>query len=94
MKEQNMKDEFYSNCLIEAIKAKIKYKNDIKVILLKLDNGLCHFVWYDRRFNTIHDFQQIETVKHWYNLLWFKGRLRDRTYDAFMKWCKERVIVS
>ena len=82
----NPSNEYYSNCLLEAMKAKLKYWNDIKILHVRSHDGLHHFMWYDRVDNNVYDFQQLDEVKHWLQLLWYRGNIRIRPYNAFARW--------
>lgn len=81
-----MENEYYSNCLLEAIKAKMKGGKQIKIMLIKSKDGLFHWIWYDLSDGNIYDFQQLYMVKHWYNLFWFKGKIRVRSFEAYERW--------
>lgn len=68
----------YSNCLIEAIKAKIKDPKHIKIhrISLKLNHNRIHFYWTDsEKF-----YHYVNPNLHTKNLLWFKGVYK--VYDS------------
>ena len=82
--------EYYSNCLIEAIKARIRHGKEVKVIHVKSKDGLNHWMWHDLRDGNIYDFQQLDTVKHYCNLLWYRGKIRIRPYAVYEKWLKTK----
>lgn len=72
--------KYYSNCLIEAIKAKIK-NHRVKIYFCKpriAKNGhlqMCHFMWSDG----LADFDFADdgsTELPWYRSFWFKGAVR------------------
>lgn len=68
----------YSNCLIEAIKAKIKDPKHIKIhrIPLKLNHNKIHFYWTDsEKF-----YHYVSPNQHPKNILWFKGVYK--VYDS------------
>lgn len=75
-------EAYYSNCLIEALKAKFKLGEDIKIIHVETNDGLHHWMWHDRLDGNIYDFQQLDEVKYWHNLIWFRGRIRIRPYSV------------
>lgn len=54
-----------SNCLIEAVKAKIKNPQNVKIhyIPAKLNNGNLHFYWYDFADQSIFQFTHKANVK-------------------------------
>lgn len=73
--------EFKSNCMIEALKAKIRNPKGTKVYFCKpriTENGnfqWCHFMWSDGKFD--YDFSDDEnTPLPWYGCFWFVGRIR------------------
>lgn len=80
------KNIYYSNCLIEAIKEKIKNYREIKILHVKSKDGLHHFMWHNIKEQNIYDFEQLEEVKHWHNLLWYKGKIRKKPYEVYERW--------
>lgn len=69
------KISFYSNCLIEAINAKLE-NPDVKItVVTKGNRGVPHFLWsdgkYDYDFGTDKKLSRLQT-------LWFKGRIHKR----------------
>jgi hypothetical protein len=87
-----MKEEYYSNCLIEALKAKIKWGKQVKIIYIpswKNEVFCPHFMWHDLTNDTIKDFHaEYGYVEKWYNLFWFKGHIRCRPYSVYERWLK------
>lgn len=78
--------KFWSNCLVEAVKAKLRNKN-VKVYFCKpriTENGnfqMAHFMWEDDVAS--YDFSDDERDGlPWYRCFWFKGAIRkfDRTF--------------
>jgi hypothetical protein len=68
---------FYSNCLIEALKAKLKNPRKVKITFIpKSEKGSCHFMWSDGEHD--YDFGVERDIK-WYEVLWFKGEIRKRS---------------
>jgi hypothetical protein len=68
--------EFYSNCFIEALKAKIKHPFKVKILYIpkKLNEEGCpHFMWTDGTDD--YEFGIDAYVK---NILLFKGAIRAR----------------
>ena len=88
-----MKD-YYSNCLIEAIKAKIKHKSKIKIIYIpSWNNEVCcpHFMQHDLVDDNIKDFHAEQGyVEKWWNLFLFKGHIRCRPYSVYENWLKTK----
>lgn len=85
--------EWYSNCFLEAVKAKIKYKKEIDIIFIpakKNDVNCPHVMWKDKRDNTICDFYCDKYLEHWWNFFWWKGHIRKRPYDIFERWWATR----
>lgn len=91
---------FYSNCLIEAIKAKIKHpiKVKIKYIPARLNVVFCpHLMWHDGEYT--YDFWAYGPLKP-YQILWYKGKIRKNEYDYYdkciktLKEWKERNYIS
>jgi hypothetical protein len=72
-------DYYYSNCLLEAIKAKLKNHN-IKIYyckpIIKKNKFQCfHFMWEDGCYS--YDFSDCEEQHlSWYKCLFFRGRIR------------------
>jgi len=88
-----MKQEYYSNCLFEAIKAKIKWGKQIRIIYIpswKNEVFCPHFMWHDLANNTIKDFHaEYGYIEKWYNLYLFKGHIRCRPYSVYERWLKK-----
>lgn len=86
-----MKEEWWSNCLIEVIKAKIKWGKQVKIVWIpSWKNEVCcpHFMWHDLADNTIKDFHSKPYLEKWWNIAWFKGYIRTRPYSVYEKWLK------
>lgn len=72
--------EYYSNCLIEALKQKIKFQK-IKLYFCKpriTENGnfqMCHFMWDDGENSYDFTDKEEEEMK-WYKCFWYKGHIR------------------
>ncbi len=81
-------DVYYSNCLLEAVKRKIRDWKHIRLMHVRMDNGLHHWLWHNLLDDNVYDFQQLETVRHWHNLLWFKGKIRIRSYKVYRRWLR------
>jgi hypothetical protein len=80
---------FYSNCLIEALKAKIRHPFKVKITFIpKSEKGSCHFMWSDGEAD--YDFGVERDIK-WYEVLWFKGEIRKRSL-GFNKKYKETMM--
>lgn len=87
-----MNKGYWSNCLIEAIKAKIKWGNKIKIIYIsprKNDIFCPHFMWYDVLAGNVKDFTADPGFANkWYSNILFKGHIRVRPYAVYERWLK------
>lgn len=86
-----MEKLFYSNCLIQAIKAKIKNPKEIKLTYVSpfVNEVFCpHILWSDGKND--YDFG-IEMYLKWYERFWFKGYIRERPLGFNNKY-KNHVI--
>lgn len=74
IKTELIKGPFYSNCFLEALKAKIKNPKKIKITLVPKSEAKClHFLWSDGEND--YDFGAERKIKFY---LWFKGYIRKR----------------
>lgn len=82
MKGQIITNEFSSNCLIEAIKAKCKNPKDVKLYFcwpyIKPTGGLgsMHLLWEDKNYS--YDFSDAEYSDNhsFIELFWYRGYIR------------------
>lgn len=76
-------DKFYSNCLIEAIKAKVKDPFRIKIMYVPpKGNGIIgHFMWTDGEFD--YDFGADVYPRQ---VILFKGGIRRRKLGFIQAW--------
>lgn len=76
MKAENIKGPFYSNCLIEALKQKIKHPFKVKITMVKRSEANCpHFLWSDG----VNDYDfGVERQITGFHYLWFEGYIRKR----------------
>lgn len=77
---------FYSNCLIEALKAKIKDPKNVKILFVpKKLNGRnrigFHCFW--KIDDLIYDFKCESKVKHFWQMLLFKGYVRANSFENY-----------
>ena len=70
---------FRSNCLWEAIKAKLKCGKSVRIVHMRSHDGLHHWGWVDKRSGDLYDFTQTEIVKHWIQYLKFEGYIRKQS---------------
>lgn len=85
MKRTLQKNEYYSNCLIEAIKAKLRhpFKVKIKYIPAHLNEVFCpHLMWHDGEYT--YDFWASGKLKP-LQILWHKGTIRKSEYGYYDK---------
>ena len=81
---RKFKDSIYdievysSNCLIEALKAKFKHWNSVKLYHRHIGGWVHHWFWVDERDNKMYEFYQLETLNHWWNYFRFAGFLKVR----------------
>lgn len=83
--------DFYSNCLIEALKHKLKDWENIKITYIppQYNEVFCpHFLWYDGEFD--YDFG-VEKHLKWYQIFWFKGYIRQRKLGWNKRWKEYRI---
>lgn len=75
MKTKYLTNFYYSNCFIEAVKAKIKNPLVKIAFVPRSEKGTPHFLWSDGK----HDYDfGVEAELKWYQIIWFKGRIRQR----------------
>lgn len=82
-------EDFYSNCFIEMLKAKLKNWNG--VTLYKVPprkngfNPFPHFMWSDGEYD--YDFGT-EGFAKWYHFICFKGHIRQWKLGSAQKWIR------
>ena len=80
-------EDFYSNCLVEALKAKLKNpKIKITYVSPFANERFCpHFLWSDG----VNDYDfGVERHLKWYEIVWFKGHIRQRNLGFNEKYKK------
>ena len=92
MKEvEYIKGPFYSNCLLEALKAKIKHPLKVKItVVLKSEANCPHFLWSDGKND--YDFG-VERYLNKFQKFWFYGYIRKRKLgfnNKYKKLMKQR----
>lgn len=86
-------EEFYSNCFIEAAKAKLKNK-DIKLMYIPafLNEVMCpHWMWSDE--SSEHDFWHEGKIP-WYKWFWHKGMIRTLKKGCYKKYIEQMIQVK
>lgn len=87
---QVMKQEFYSNCFLEMLKAKIR-NPQIQVLYIPsfLNEVPCpHWIWLDQ--NGEHDFCCEESLP-FYQWLWHKGSIRTMKRGCYKGYIAKRI---
>lgn len=76
---------FYSNCLLESMKAKIKDPKKVKLTFIPptKKHPLPHWMWTDGKND--YDFG-VERDLKWYESLWFKGEITKRELGFNRRW--------
>lgn len=72
----------HSNCLFEALKAKIKHPNTVQILFLKggIFGKYSHFMW--RENNEVKHAYNPKTI-NWWNRWFFKPSFKVNSFDAF-----------
>lgn len=87
-----MKEYYYSNCFIEALKAKIKCPSKIKITVISpfINEVFCpHFLWSDGNYDYDFGFEgKISLFKAW---TLHKGHIRKRKLGLNQKY-KQKII--
>lgn len=69
-----VKGPFWSNCFIEAMKAKIRHPFRVRVTaVIKSEAGCPHFLWSDGLYD--YDFSVYRRLSN-LQILWFRGYIR------------------
>jgi 2-phosphoglycerate kinase len=74
-----LRGEYYSNCIIEAIKVKLSNPKGIKITYLprRLSTGMtCHVMWSDSYYD--YDFGIDRDDLKWYEYILYKGYIHQR----------------
>lgn len=93
-KSKNITKPYWSNCLVEALKVKIKHpiKTKITIIPPWYNEVFCpHFLWSDGEYD--YDFGIAKPLK-WYEIFCFKGYIRRYKLGFNQKWLKYRRSVK
>ena len=69
----------YSNCLLEAIKAKLKNPKNVKILYIprgfNVGDTWGHFIWTDATIDTDNQYYfEFCSARNGSNHIWFKGR--------------------
>ena len=88
-----MRKEYWSNCLLEAIKAKLKDWKNIDIIYIsakKNDVNCPHWMWLNKKTGEVEDFHCDSYLEHWWNFFWWKGWIRSMSRESFERWWVSR----
>lgn len=80
---------FHSNCLIEAVRAKLKNPKKVRVLYIPArltPSGCFHFMWTDGEKE--YDFNRCGHVP-WHKWAWHEGRIRTHRLGCYDRYIKE-----
>lgn len=75
--EHSITMPFYSNCLFEAIKAKLADPKHVRLVFIRcsLNEVFCpHFLWTDGQYD--YDFGVHHMLPSLFHVIWFQGTIR------------------
>ena len=84
-------EAWFSNCFVEAMKAKLKYGKRVKIIHIpaRKNEVFCpHYMWHNLIDGNVYDFHSCDKVKGYIGEFWFKGAIRCRPYAVYERWNK------
>lgn len=80
---------FYSNCIIEAIKAKIKNPKNVKfTIIWKINMIFPHIMWTDGKYDYDFGFEKHQNISM-IHLVFYKGVIHKRNLGFNKKFKKD-----
>ena len=84
---------YWSNCAIEAFKAKVRDWRNIRII--PIWHGWIHFhvMWLDKRTGKVLHFTH-KSLPGWHCDLFFKGRIEEVDKVGLRKWCKSHNAIA
>lgn len=84
---------FYSNCLIEALKAKFKDFKNVKITYIRAKGDIIpHFMWSDGINDYDFGFVKGDNINNkWWNEILFKGEIRKRNLGFNEKFKQKRL---
>ena len=84
---------YWSNCAIEAFKAKVRDWRNIRII--PIWHGWIHFhvMWLDKRTGKVLHFTH-KSLPGWHCDLFFKGRIEEVDKVGLKKWCKSHHALA
>lgn len=94
--DEQISKTFYSNCLIEALKAKIRDPKNVKILFVSKRftmSGRFHYFW--KKDNLVYDFKCESNVKHFWQMFLFKGYIRANdfsNYERMIYWKLEKHL--
>lgn len=84
---------YWSNCLVEGLKAKFNDWSGVK--LIPIWHGLFHFhvMWHDKKKDKVFHFTH-KSLDDPFTTLWFRGRIEKVEKDGLRKWCKNHNAIT
>lgn len=84
----------YSNCLFEAIKAKIKDPKNVYIFRVpkRFGGGATHFMWYDGK-KYYHSVMTDRTNVKWYKKLWHNQEIKEIDEAIFNAFILNKISV-
>lgn len=77
----NCNGEFYSNCLIESVKAKLKNPKNVKIhIMFDFKLSIIPHFWWEKN-NIAYNFTSLK--KRRLQVIFFKGKIIERNLKSF-----------
>lgn len=92
--DKQLTKNFFSNCLFEALKAKIKDFKNVKIIFIPKKYNEWHslaFHCFWLKDNVIYDFKSEKHLNHIWQVFLFKGHIRANDKSFYERIMKERV---
>lgn len=89
-----MKKEYYSNCLIEAIKAKFHDWNNIKIRKLPnyIHKSKNHFIWINVSTKKVFHFVHTKKINRPLKNIFYKGKIKSVDLETFSKFLNYNLL--
>ena len=85
--ESEARRQFTSNCILEAIKAKLRNWNGTGLVAI-LNGWHFHMMWFDRRTGEIRHFTNRNTNPNLSTTILFRGTVERVERDALEEFCR------
>lgn len=83
---------FWSNCVIQAVKAHWRDPANVDYIVIRRPVGV-HVMWYNKQTKRVYHFTDKKVMGYRrLSNLWFKGTIEEETVDGLRKWCEGNGI--